>query len=367
MDKADEKYLHQLYYNPKNPTAYTSTSNLWKYLKEHNSNISRKNFEKWLTDQDVYTSHKPIRRNFKRQRVVTSGINDLWDADLMDMSNLSVDNDDIKFIAIFIDVFSRYLYAVPMKDKTPRSTRDALKEVLKELNEERPDTFRSDAGKEFIGKEMKTFLNDMEIYQQIARNDPKANYAERVIRTLKNRIYKYLYANKTKRYIDELQNFVDSYNESIHSSIGQSPESVNKENEPYVWASQYIDTDFNEEGDMSIPKNKYSDGDMVRISNIKTPFSRGYGQTYSEELFRIRDHFLTEPVTYMLEDWNGEKIHGMFYEPELSLVTGKNKDTEFRVEKILSERTVRGEKQYLIKWKGYSKKYNSWEPAGNII
>ena len=204
MDSADEKYLHQLYYNPKHSTAFSSASKLWQYVRLHGRNITKKQLYEWLRKQDVYTSHHPIIHCFARKRVVTRGLNDVWDVDFMDMTTLAKYNDGLHFIAIFIDIFSRYLYVKPMKNKTTKETLIAIKNVFCK-SKLQPETFRSDAGKEFIGKDVKKYLADCEIYQQVTRNEKKANYAERVIQTLKKKIYKYLYYHKTCKYIDVLQ------------------------------------------------------------------------------------------------------------------------------------------------------------------
>ena len=110
----------------------------------------------------------------------------------MDMSNLAEYNDGVHLIAIFIDIFSGYLYLEPMKNKTTKETLIAIKNVFCKSRLQ-PETFRSNAEKEFIGKNVKEYLADCETYQQVTRNEKKANYAERVIQTLKKKIYKYLY------------------------------------------------------------------------------------------------------------------------------------------------------------------------------
>ena len=107
MDSADEKYLRQLYYNPKHSTAFTSASKLWQYVRLHGRNITKKQLYEWLSKQDVYTSHHPIIHHFVRQKVVTRGLNDVWDVDLMDMSNWAKYNDGVHFVAIFIDIVPR--------------------------------------------------------------------------------------------------------------------------------------------------------------------------------------------------------------------------------------------------------------------
>ena len=367
MDKGDEKYLKDLYYNPSRKSAFAGLNKLWRYVRASGRNISRRNLSEWLSKQDVYTSHHPIVRRFSRKKVITRGIDDVWDVDLCDMTKLAKYNDDYTTLGIFIDIFSRYLFVIPMKDKSTKETLRAIKQVLMDSRSQ-PETFRSDAGKEFVGKEVKNYLADREIYQQIARNEHKANYAERVIRTLKKKIYKYLYANKTKRYIDVLDDLVEGYNNSYHSSIKCAPSSVNKHNQYKVWVDQYIpeNTPADSEYIQKRKKAKFPIDTMVRISNLRTPFSRGFGQTFSEELFIIKDVFPGIPITYRLKDLNGEEVLGLFYEPELVTVRGKDNKSTYSVEKILKERTRNGKKEVLIKWKGYSEKFNSWEPIENL-
>ena len=81
----------------------------------------------------------------------------------------------------------------------------------------------------------------------------------------------------------------------------------------------------------------------------------------------MRQRFATVPTTYMLEDLNDLQVAGLFYEPEMVFVRGKGKDAEYCVEKILGHRTRKGQKQVLIKWKGYPNSFNSWEPARNLV
>ena len=335
MDGEDEKFLQQLYYNPKQPTAFAREDQLLEAIKLHGKNISRKKLQEWLSRQDVYTTHRHIIRRFPRRRVITRGMNDLWDSDLMDVSNLSRFNNGINFIAIFIDVFSRYLYAIPMKNKSNKETLKAIKSALMESRPQQPETIRTDAGKEYVGKEVKEYLENREIYHQVSRNELKANYAERVIRTLKKKIYKYMYHNKTKKYIDVLPELVSAYNNTIHSGLKRAPNSITKENEPYVWAQQYLPEPSRNRKEV---KYKFSPGDYVRIANAKNPFSRGFGQTFSEELFRVRFRYPTPPTTYVLEDLDKKKISGWFYEQEMVLVTGKDEDAVYRIEKILRRR-----------------------------
>ena len=149
---------------------------------------------------------------------------------------------------------------------------------------------------------------------------------------------------------------------AIIQGLKRAPTTINKENELQVWTEQYLPKKSDK---IQKVKFKFSPGDMVQISGARSPFSRGFGQTYTEALFRVRQRFATIPATYMLEDLNKVQVAGLFYEPKMVLVKGK--DSEFLVEKILAERTRKGHKQVLIKWKGYPASFNSWEPASNLV
>ena len=366
MDKADEKYLHDLYHDPKSKGAFAGVNKLWKYVRSSGRKITRKQLNEWLSEQDVYTSHHPIIRRFARRQVIVRGMDDVWDVDLVDMSNLAEANDGVKFLGIFIDIFSRYLFVIPMKNKTNKETLNAVKQAMSDSRSQ-PETFRSDAGKEFTGKGVKEYLADREIYQQLAYNEHKANYAERVIRTLKGKIYKYLASQRTERYIDALDDLVQGYNDSYHSGIKAAPSSVNRQNQYKIWVQQYIPKPRSQSQQSRKHKApKFEENNLVRISNYRSPFSRGFGQTFSEELFKIWQVFPGDPVTYALVDLEGEEVRGFFYEPELVRVRGKDDKSKYSVEKILGERVRKGKKEVLIKWKGYSKKFNSWEPIENL-
>ena len=193
----------------------------------------------------MYTSHHPIIHHFASQKVVTRGLNDVWDADLMDMSNLVKYNDGVHFVG------------TNEKQINQRNINCHQKCHKSRLQ---PETFRSDAGKEFIGKDVKEYLADHEIYQQVTRNEKKTNYAERVIQILRKIFYKYLYYHKTCKYIDVLQELVEGYNESYHSRIKRAPITINKENELQVWTEQYLSKKSDK---IQKVKFKFSPGDMV--------------------------------------------------------------------------------------------------------
>ena len=162
---------------------------------------------------------------------------------------------------------------------------------------------------------------------------------------MKNRMWKMFSANNNTVYWDKLDKLVDDYNNTMHSSIKMTPsEASKKENEKKVFA------------------NLFSIGDKVRISKYKRRvFDKGYTPNWTEEVFVVNKVMLTKPVTYKIVDLLGEEIEGSFYEKELQ----KAKQQTFRIEKVI--RRDNKKKKALVKWKGYSDKFNSWVSFKDLV
>ena len=104
------KLLEGQYYNFSKAGAFLSPEKLYRVLKSKaKTHVGQHTLRKWLQNQDSYNLQKPVRRSFKRARVIVSGINDQCDADLADVSNISKENDGVKYLLFVIDIFSRYL------------------------------------------------------------------------------------------------------------------------------------------------------------------------------------------------------------------------------------------------------------------
>ena len=148
-------------------------------------------------------------------------------------------------------------------------------------------------------------------------------------------------------YINKLDDIVDEYNNTYHRTIKMKPVDV-KDN-------TYID--FKKEVNDKDPKFKV--GDHVRISKYKNIFAKGYTPNWSEEVFVIKKVKNTVKWTYVINDLNGEKIIGIFYEKELQ----KTNQQDFRTEKVIKKK---GDILY-VKWKGYDSSFNSWIDEKDLI
>ena len=232
--------------------------------------------------------HKPIRRKFKKRRVLVGGIDRIWAADLVDMQAFSKFNRGVKYLLAVIDVFSKYGWLIPLKDKTGKSVALALKTIFEER---KPEKMWVDKGKEFYNKDVKDLI---ELYS--TENEEKSSVVERWIRTMKEKMWKYFTANSTNVYIDVLPDLVKEYNNTRHSSIKMTPvKASKKENELMVWRNLY--PDFLEIRDIN---PEFSVGDKMRISKKKKTFEKGYTTRWTEEIFTIAEVQRTQPPTYKI-------------------------------------------------------------------
>ena len=178
-------------------------------------------------------------------------------------------------------------------------------------------------------------------------NEGKSVVAERFIRILKNKIYKYMTAISINVYTDQLDDIVSEFNNTYHRTVKMKPVDV-KDN---------IYINFEKEVNNNDPKFKI--GDHVRIFKYKNIFAKGYMPNWSEEVFIISKIKNTVPWTYVINDLNGEEIIGTFYEKELQ----KTNQKEFRIEKVIKRK---GDKLY-VKWKGYDNSFNSWIDKKDLV
>jgi hypothetical protein len=125
-----ENVLSDLYYNLKNPSAFTSASQLYYACKKIIPNITLNDVKRWLSTQLTYTLHRQARKNFQRNKILVTDIGEQYQADLVDMSHFSTSNKSHKYILTVIDCFSRFAWAVPLKTKTGKEVKSAFTRVF---------------------------------------------------------------------------------------------------------------------------------------------------------------------------------------------------------------------------------------------
>ena len=219
--------------------------------------------------------HKPIIRKFGKRKVHAAFKDNIWGADLAYMQLLNKYNKGIRFLLCVIDIFSKYAWVVPLKDKKGVSIVKAFQSILKQLNR-KPNKIWVDKGSEFYNASFKKWLQDNDIVMYSTHNERKSVVAERFIRTLKSKIYMRVTSISENVYIDKLDDIVNEHNNAYYTTIKMKPIDV-KDN-------TYINT--NKETNDKDPKFKV--GDRVRISKYKNIFAKGYTPNWSEKVFVIK-------------------------------------------------------------------------------
>ena len=125
-----------------------------------------------------------------------SGIDEIWAANLIDRQAFSKDNNEIKYWLTVIDIFSKFVLVTPLKTKTGEEVANAFSWIL---NERRPSEMWVDKGREFYNKDVQKLVE--------------------LNRTIKQKMFKYFYANNARKFVDVLDLLVDQYNNAIHSSM----------------------------------------------------------------------------------------------------------------------------------------------------
>ena len=219
------------------------------------------------------------------------------------MESLSKKNKGIKYLLCAIDLFSKYAFVVPLKDKKGTSITNSFNKIIKQSNR-KPNKIWVNQGGEFYNHVFKKWLSSNDIIMYSTFNEGKSVVAERFIRTLKNKLYKHMTATGKNVYYDVLDDIVNKYNNTKHKSIKMKPKDVKNDNRVYI-------------DEHNKKSARYNVGDRVRISKFKNIFAKGYTPNWSREIFIINKINDTVPYTYNLKDLNGEEIIGSFYDREL--------------------------------------------------
>ena len=172
-----------------------------------------------------------LLKKFKKRKVYSGFKDNTWGADLADVQLLSKFNRGSRFLLCVIDIFSKYAWAVPLKDKKGISIVNTFQKILKE-SDRKPNKIWVDKGSEFYNNSFKKWLKDNDIEMYSIHNEGKSVVAERFIRALKNKIYKYMTSVSKNVYIDKLDDIVYEYNNTYHRTIKMKP--INVKDNTYI-------------------------------------------------------------------------------------------------------------------------------------
>ena len=260
---------------------------------------------------------------FKKRKVYSSFRDNILRVDLADMHSLSKYNKGIQYLLCAIDRFSKYAWVVSLKDKRRTIIVYAFPKIISKGHKPNKIWVDHQSG-EFYKKLLKRFLkiNNIEMYSTY--NEGKSAVAEKFIRILKNKIVKRMTAISKIVYFNTLDDIVNKCNNTVHKTIKMKPIDVT-----YDSYAEYEDS--------YETKPIFKVGHQVTISKIKD----------------------TVPWNQVINDLNGERITGRFYEKELQ----KTNQKEFRIEKLIK----RKDNRLYVKWKGYDNSFTSWINEQDLV
>lgn len=288
--------------------------------------------------------HKPARRNYPRRKFDVRGLDESWQADLVEMQEYAKENKGYRYMLTVIDVFSKFAWAVPLKSKTGEDVTAAMKSILSQGRV--PKNLQVDRGREFYNKSFQSLMDKYKINLYSTYSNLKASICERFNRTLKSKMWLQFSLQGNYKWLDILSDLVESYNNTKHRVINEKPKNVSSENEKQILKR------FSDPRDLP-KKAKFKVNDKVRVSKVKHVFEKGYTPNWSTEIFTITKVLKTMPITYKLKDYLDEPVAGCFYSQELAKV--KYPDV-YLVERVIRKRNGKA----YIKWLGFDDSHNSW-------
>ena len=247
--------------------------------------------------------HKPVIKKFNKRKVYSQFKDNIWRVDLADMQSLSKKNKGIKYLLCAIDLYSKYAFVIPLKDKKGVSIVNAFNKIIKQSGR-KPNKIWVDQGSEFYNHVFKRWLSRNNIITYSTYNEGKSVVTERFIRTLKNKLYKHMMATVKNIYYNVLDDIVNEYNNTKHNTIKMKPKDVGNNKRVYI-------DEHNEK------RSRFKVGDRVRIPEFKNVFAKGYTTNWSREIFIVNKINDTVPHTYNIKDLNDTEIIRSFYDREL--------------------------------------------------
>ena len=169
---------------------------------------------------------------------------------------------------------------------------------------------------------MKSWLGKNDTKTYLTYNEEITAVTERFLRTLKNKVCKYMTSISKILFTEKLDDIVNKYNNAYHRTIKMKPNDVKP--------SRHIDS----KKEINDKDPKFEIGNIITTWDYTNIFAKGYVPNWTEQVFVIKNLTLSKitlPWTYVISDLNGKEIFRMFYEKELQNTNQK----EFRVEKVI--------------------------------
>ena len=248
---------------------------------------------------EIYSN--PPRKNYPTNRIVYNHIDEIWSIDLADMIDYKISNNKgYRYIFIVNDNFSKYLWAIPLKNKNSETITNEFSKILT-TSKRKHLKLDSDGGTEFYNSIFQNFVKSKNIQHYSRYTDKGPSIAERVIRTIRNLLKKPVFEKGNANWLSELPSVNKKYNNTIHSSTKMTPVQPSKKLSEKLVYSNLQDQRLRQ-------KPKFKLGQLVRTADIKRVFSKGDSTNYSYILYTIteiiHDTIPSYRIDYLPERYN---------------------------------------------------------------
>ena len=359
LSKEQEAYLHQLYYDKNN---FFGRDKLYYLVKQDKQKISRRQVMEWLKKQHTYQLYKPTKQRKDIARTVLDEPYKQIGIDLIDVQN--IESNGYKYILTAIDLFSKYAWAEPLKNKNNKTVLDGFKKIIKRMKK-KPRSIRSDNGSEFINDSFKKYLKNKNITQVLSKpSTPQSNgQIERFNQILKRMLSKLM--NIKREWTNkDIQHLTNSYNNVYQRIIKTTPAEAIQQNKNEEIHKNIKDTAYKNDKQ----KVLFEKGDKVRVK-LNKPMDNG--QLWTDKIYTIRmvarPRKLYQPY-YFIKGSNKK-----FYNNDLQLIKDvdnekDNKEDYYEVSRLIRPSIENNIPGYIVRWKYYPKKSDwTWQAREQLL
>jgi transposase InsO family protein len=359
--KDDVALLEKIYYKD---GVVVGRDRLYSHVKEKypDRKITRRAIGNWLKHQEITQLHQQHQKPKDIKSTVMKSPHAQLGIDLVDMQLF--EQNGHKYLLNGVDLFSRKLYSIPLKNKEDVTVLTGFKKIKRLIPDLR--SVRSDRGSEFISNIMKAYLAKEGVKQVLSSAyAPQSNGAiERANQTLKRLIHKNIEINDKFNWVKSIDKMTNILNESVIEGKGATANEIEKGNPEMI--KKIIEIDKKEKSS-SLAKPPHNVGNDVRIYD---PTNKMKSRVWSKEIHKI-DKVFKPKNEYGIFEYQVEGSKTKYKHEDLQRIFGVanvlNEQETFEVGKILELVMIDGDPHYRVKWKGYKLKDATIEPRISLI
>jgi transposase InsO family protein len=324
---------------------------------------SRRQIAEFLKNQEINQLYHPSKGKPKEIKSSMTTPGKILGMDLLDLQKFQVRG--YKYLLNAIDMSSRFLYSVALKNKTDVEVLNGFKKIY---NKSKIKAVRSDNGSEFINDKFTDYLKKNGIKQILGEaSKPQSNgMIERVNGVIKELIQKALEINEKFDWERNLNKLIDNINNSQHSITGYTPNDIQKafKNNDKIVLDSAHDKELKKKKS-NISREVFEKGDLVRLY---TPSDKTR-QSWSNEVYEIVRVYKPKK-SYSVYEYKVEGFPDRFKEEELLKVVGEPQNKIMKVEKFVISKLIKPVIQnnkiyYEVKWKNH--KDTTLEPRDVLL